>query len=290
MLRRARSSRTGGPAHRPPHRSRPPIRHSRLKRHHSGGAQPNIFGGAIPSPPRHIDMSREHHDSATLSRAAHLPPCRPAPTTLATPPPTPPTKPTTTPTARSSARGAAHRTAAYRAREHLRGPPSGLPSGPKSPSGADSSGSMRTDYSRKGRIVSCKISALERQKPAICGPLGSGGPRSRTWRNGFGDHRVTDTPVPRGRRIVGAARTGRDTAGRGRRPAPQPGERARPSKRHIRGFASLRTGHRARALRRPAPCLRPPSARPRLDRRVGGWSLKPVRDAADINRSSSGQR
>jgi hypothetical protein len=26
----------------------------------------------------------------------------------------------------------------------------------------------------------------------------SGGPRNRTWRCGFGDHRVTDTPVPRG--------------------------------------------------------------------------------------------
>src|ERR1035437_10167537 len=30
----------------------------------------------------------------------------------------------------------------------------------------------------------------------------SGGPRNRTWRCGFGDHRVTDTPVPRGGRIV----------------------------------------------------------------------------------------
>src|SRR4051794_38651837 len=26
----------------------------------------------------------------------------------------------------------------------------------------------------------------------------SGGPRNRTWRCGFGDRRVTDTPVPRG--------------------------------------------------------------------------------------------
>jgi hypothetical protein len=105
VLRRARSSPTGGPhtvLHTDPDR---PIRRRRLERHHSGGGQPNIFGGAKPSPPRHIDMSREPHDSATLSRAAHLPPCRPAPTTLVTPPPTPPTKPTTTPTARSSARG-----------------------------------------------------------------------------------------------------------------------------------------------------------------------------------------
>jgi hypothetical protein len=30
--------------------------------------------GGKPSPPCHIDMSREPHDSATLSRAAHLPP------------------------------------------------------------------------------------------------------------------------------------------------------------------------------------------------------------------------
>src|SRR5271154_3957605 len=34
----------------------------------------------------------------------------------------------------------------------------------------------------------------------------SGGPRNRTWRCGFGDHRVTDTPVPRGHGIVGADR------------------------------------------------------------------------------------
>ena len=33
---------------------------------------------------------------------------------------------------------------------------------------------------------------------------GSGGPRNRTWRCGFGDHRVTDTPVPRGLQILGA--------------------------------------------------------------------------------------
>ncbi len=35
-----------------------------------------------------------------------------------------------------------------------------------------------------------------------------GGPRNRTWRCGFGDHRVTDTPVPRGHRIVGATSSG----------------------------------------------------------------------------------
>jgi hypothetical protein len=65
------------------------------------------LGGPSPHPPRHIDMSKEPHDSATLSRTAHLPPCRPAPTTQATPPPTPPTKPTTpaAAAARSSARG-----------------------------------------------------------------------------------------------------------------------------------------------------------------------------------------
>ena len=34
----------------------------------------------------------------------------------------------------------------------------------------------------------------------------SGGPRNRTWRCGFGDRRVTDTPVPLRRRILGAPR------------------------------------------------------------------------------------
>jgi hypothetical protein len=29
--------------------------------------------------------------------------------------------------------------------------------------------------------------------------VASGGPRNRTWRCGFGDRRVSDTPVPRGR-------------------------------------------------------------------------------------------
>jgi hypothetical protein len=92
--------------------------------------------GASPLPVRLIDMSREPHDSATLSHAVHMPPCSPTPTTPATPPPTPPTRPTTTPTARSSARRAAHRAAAHRTREHLRGPLSGQLSGHYSPSGA----------------------------------------------------------------------------------------------------------------------------------------------------------
>ena len=45
--------------------------------------------------------------------------------------------------------------------------------------------------------------ALERQKPAICGLPASGGPRNRTWRCGFGDRRVTDTPVPQKCRLAG---------------------------------------------------------------------------------------
>src|SRR5271165_5861246 len=114
-------------------------------------------------------MSTEPHDGATLSRAAHLPPCRPAPTTLASPPPTPPTKPTRTPTARSSPLGAAHRAAAYRAREHLRGPPSGLPSGPKSPSEADSSVYMRTTYRPKRPHCYLRIPPKAPKSPQIAG-------------------------------------------------------------------------------------------------------------------------
>jgi len=45
--------------------------------------------------------------------------------------------------------------------------------------------------------------ALERGKAPFSGfpgPFLSGGPRNRTWRCGFGDRRVTDTPVPRAAR------------------------------------------------------------------------------------------
>jgi hypothetical protein len=40
------------------------------------------------------------------------------------------------------------------------------------------------------------------KNPDLSGPGLSGGPRNRTWRCGFGDHRVTDTPVPRANRIL----------------------------------------------------------------------------------------
>ena len=47
----------------------------------------------------------------------------------------------------------------------------------------------------------------------------SGGPRNRTWRCGFGDHRVTDTPVPQKCRFAGdswaaTARLGRKVKGK----------------------------------------------------------------------------
>src|SRR4051812_12073988 len=46
---------------------------------------------------------------------------------------------------------------------------------------------------------------------------GSGGPRNRTWRCGFGDRRVTDTPVPRGQAAI--VRTARATPRGGGGPA-----------------------------------------------------------------------
>jgi hypothetical protein len=45
----------------------------------------------------------------------------------------------------------------------------------------------------------------------------NGGPRNRTWRCGFGDHRVTDTPVPHG-----AAQSSGRERGPGSRPASPP--------------------------------------------------------------------
>ena len=66
---------------------------------------------------------------------------------------------------------------------------------------ADRCGSQPAPASPRNRLCKAK-------RPRFPGPFLSGGPRSRTSRCGFGDHRVTDTPVPRGARIVGAPTQG----------------------------------------------------------------------------------
>jgi hypothetical protein len=94
--------------------------------------------------------------------------------------------------------------------------------------------------------------ALERQKLPIAASAASGEPRSRTSRCGFGDRRVTDTPVPRGIGIVGLARC-RSRAAHGR------------SGRHER-WSAARRGPGRRAAR---------------TRRRGGSFLKPRRPRAE---------
>ena len=62
-------------------------------------------------------------------------------------------------------------------------------------------------------------------KRRICGLSGDGGPRNRTWRCGFGDHRVTDTPVPQAAGILGAAGASSQVEGRTERLRPSIGDR-----------------------------------------------------------------
>ncbi len=98
---------------------------------------------------------------------------------------------------------------------------------------------------RRDQIPLCKA-----RFPAFTGNPPSGGPRNRTWRCGFGDHRVTDTPVPRGARIVGARRRRERSAGRA-----GPLGRAAASGRRRAGLDALK--HRLRA----AEVARSPSTR-----------------------------
>ena len=77
--------------------------------------------------------------------------------------------------------------------------------------------------------------------PCSSGVSRSGGPRNRTWRCGFGDRRVTDTPVP--------LASGHCTNGRGRRRVtPRGGGRAPGDPR--RGGAGRAPGRRGRAAAR----------------------------------------
>ena len=61
----------------------------------------------------------------------------------------------------------------------------------------------------------------------LCESPASGGPRNRTWRCGFGDHRVTDTPVPRGNRDCRGSPSPPTAASRLPAPSPGPGTQDR---------------------------------------------------------------
>jgi hypothetical protein len=69
--------------------------------------------------------------------------------------------------------------------------------------------------------VLARDSALEHQKPALCGLLESGGPRNRTWRCGFGDRRERAfSPVNTGFRTAMDSSMDRTFAQHRRSPCP----------------------------------------------------------------------